>query len=95
MYSHSPLKDYVMNLTTKKFILVSNIDKHPVKHISAPAIFPRGIRLFLYLLQTLTKKLWISAKELMCGMFGELSERVALPAAPRPGGNPDIRLHQT
>lgn len=47
---HSSVKDYVISLTIKKFILISNVDKHQVKHISTPAIFRRGIKLFAYLL---------------------------------------------
>lgn len=46
----SSLKDCVMSLTIKKLILISNIDKHQGKYISTPAVFLRGIKLFVYLL---------------------------------------------
>lgn len=39
-----------MSLTIKKLILISNIDKHQGKYISTPAVFLRGIKLFVYLL---------------------------------------------
>lgn len=48
MYSHSSLKDYAMSLTIK-VILIANIDKHQVQHISTPTIF---------LLGTFTKKMF-------------------------------------
>lgn len=51
-----------MSLTIKKFILISHIDKHQIKHIFTPAIFHKGIRLYLYLLGIFTKKILVSAK---------------------------------
>lgn len=56
MYSHSSLNDYVMSLTIKKFILISNIDKHQVKHISTPAVFRRDIQLLFILRDFYRKK---------------------------------------
>lgn len=35
-----------MNLTVKKFILISNIGKHWVTHISPPLLSHEGVKLF-------------------------------------------------
>lgn len=64
MYSYSSLNDYVMSLTIKKFILISNIDKHQVKHISIPAVFCGNIQLLFILRDFYRKKILVSANGL-------------------------------
>lgn len=50
MYSHSSLKDSVMSLTNK-YILISNIDKHQVKHIATLNHLPKRYKVAFILLR--------------------------------------------